>query len=223
MIVIQRPGYRTWQLEDASLLRDPSGRRRDLDVYLSERAAAGDTRVKELVNVGPFGPDAEGVWRPLVPPVPFIEWNMDGNGTFHPMVHGPCVHAPQEIPAEAAEKLHQILDEANAEPEGWIITTVTANTTPPPSDPVDAFPPDELRRSLLPLGLQAPLEVEEFPNVAPQESPLEMEQTPISQPEADPLMIELPNVAAELARDPEKIAENVAKLTQKPPKKRGRR
>ena len=67
--VMQRPGKRSWAIYDESLLRDPGKtggkpKNRDPDIYLTERAAAGDTRVVE-VESDPVWDLVDGKWRPV--------------------------------------------------------------------------------------------------------------------------------------------------------------
>jgi len=89
-VVLQRPGRLGWILSDESLLTDPANRRRDPDVYLAERHAAGDPRIKQLPPGAPLCQFIEGSWqiattrevagRLVTPAAP--KWAMDAVGKW---------------------------------------------------------------------------------------------------------------------------------------------
>lgn len=79
--VMQRPGKRGWIIYDASLLTDPDKRKRDPDLYLAERAAAGDTRIAELPAGAPIWLPGPKGWAPAGnPPGMIVVWKMDLQG-----------------------------------------------------------------------------------------------------------------------------------------------
>jgi hypothetical protein len=74
--VMQRPGKRMWAIYAKALLRDPARRNRDPDIYLAERAAAGDKRVVQLAAGEKIWAPVDGEWAPVLePPFPRVRWS----------------------------------------------------------------------------------------------------------------------------------------------------
>ena len=86
--VMQRPGKRSWILYDAALLKDPTGRKRDPELYLGERCASGDERVEELIGGPVWLPGPAGWAEAGDAPKKRVRWRMNHNGVWAYEVQG---------------------------------------------------------------------------------------------------------------------------------------